>query len=101
VHGEQAGRVRAHAEECRVPERHDAGVAEDEVERDGEQPGDQYLAAQHAVAWEQEERRDRRQPERDLDRAPAVGGKARFDGHPGALTPALSRPRERVPRSGG
>ena len=46
VHGEQPRGIRADAEECGVPERDDAGVTEDQVERHREQPGDQDLAAQ-------------------------------------------------------
>jgi hypothetical protein len=54
------------------PERHDARVAEDQVEREREEAGDQDLAAEHAMLREDEERRDGDEPERDLDRAQAI-----------------------------
>ena len=44
--GEQAGGIRADAEVRRVSERDDAGVAEDQVERQREQRGDGDLARQ-------------------------------------------------------
>ena len=72
VHGKQAGRIGAETEEGRVAQRDDAGVAEDEVERNREQSGDQDLAAEHQMTGQRKVRGDRDQPERELDRPPAV-----------------------------
>ena len=55
-----------------MAERDDAGIAEDQVERQREQADDHDLADQHQVAGEQEVGGDRQQPERDLQRLPAV-----------------------------
>ena len=53
--GEQRRRIGADAEERRMAERHDAGEAEDEVERQREQHHQQHLAAErHAVGKEKE-----------------------------------------------
>ena len=76
VDGKQSGRIRADAEERGVTERYDAGVAEDQVERDGEESHDQDLAAEHEITRKREVRRDRQQPERDLERAPAIARQA-------------------------
>ena len=54
-----------------MAERHDAGIAEDEIEREREQRRDGDLARQHEIVREQEERQQGREPERDLDRVPA------------------------------
>src|SRR5213594_2385595 len=61
----------AKTEERRVPERHDAGVAEDEIEREGEERRDRDLARELEIRRRRDERRERAQPERDLDAPPA------------------------------
>ena len=67
VHREEPRRVRADAEERGVAERDDAGVAEDQVEREREERRDQDLAAEHAIAGEKEEAAaSSDQPEDDL-----------------------------------
>ncbi len=71
VLGENARHVGAKAEECRVPERDDARIAEDEIERDRKQPEDRDLGQDQVLARQQEDRRKRREPERDFQRAPA------------------------------
>ena len=75
--GEQSGGIGANPEERRMPERNDAGVAQDQIKRNREQSRDQDLAAEHAVIRKDEERRKRQQPEDDLDFTPAVGGQPR------------------------
>jgi hypothetical protein len=67
---DQARGIGAEAEEGRMAERHDASVAEDEVEREREQRRDGDLARQLQVARGDPERQQRGEPERDLDRAP-------------------------------
>src|SRR6267378_1485214 len=70
-HALQAGGAGAKTEERRVPERHDAGVAEDEIEREGEERRDRDLARELEIRRRRDERRERAQPERDLDAPPA------------------------------
>src|SRR5690348_15578056 len=47
MRSEEAGRIRTHPEERRVPQGNDARVSQNQIERDGEQADDQNLAAQH------------------------------------------------------
>ena len=68
---EQARRVGAHAEEGRLPERQDPRVAEDEIERQREQPVDEDLTQEQPPIGHHEEGHERRDPERDLERMPA------------------------------
>src|SRR5512142_1987841 len=68
---EKARGVRAEPEERRMPERHDAGVAEDQIERYGEESRDEDLAAEDAVIRKDEEREHRKEPERDFEGRPA------------------------------
>ena len=69
--GDEARGVGAEAEERGVAERDDAGVAEDQIERQREQRGDRDLARQHQIVRRHHERQQRREPEHDLDGAPA------------------------------
>ena len=62
-----------------MAERHDAGVAEDQVERQREQDQDQDLGAEEQVVGEGEERAEREQPGQRLPWLPAV---ARRDAGP-------------------
>ena len=55
-----AAGVRAHAEEGRVAERHDAGVAQHQVERNREQRHDRDLIDDQRVAGQQHRRRESR-----------------------------------------
>ena len=68
---EQAGRIGADTEECGVPERDDAGVTQDQVEREHEQrqPGD--LGEDQVAVRKQQDRRQRHRPEQHLAPAPA------------------------------
>jgi hypothetical protein len=68
----QARGVRADAEERGVPEGDDAGVAEDEIEGEGEERDDEDLAAEDEVAGEEEVAGDRDQPEDDFRGMPAA-----------------------------
>src|SRR3981189_2426344 len=68
---EQAGSIGTEAEIGGVAERDDARIAEDEVERQREQRGDGDLARPHEIVGRENERGERREPERDLDRPPA------------------------------
>ena len=79
VLGEQARAVRTDAEERGVAERDDAGVAEDQVEREREQGDDRDLAQQQMVLGKDEVGDHRQQPERDLGRAPARGAAQRSE----------------------
>src|SRR5207244_3321689 len=69
--GEQARRIRADAEVRRVAERDDAGVAEDQVERQREQRGDGDLARQLQIRRRGDEGQQRAQPEDGLEPPPA------------------------------
>ena len=72
VDRQQAGGVGAEPEERGVPQRHDSGVAEDQVEREREQPGDQDLRGEQQVLRKEEVHRNQRDPESDFGRAPAL-----------------------------
>ena len=75
VFGDEAGEIGADAEERRVPERDDAGIAENEIEREREQSEDRGLGQDEMLGGEQPDARQRDEPERDLERRPprAVG----------------------------
>ena len=63
--GDQPGRVGAHAEISRMTERYDAGKAEDEIERQGEQSRDRDLAGEHQVRRRQHEGQQGGEPKGD------------------------------------
>ena len=69
--GEQRRGVGAEAEEGGVAERDDAGVAEDQVERHGEQGDDGDLVEQQRVPRQQQPRERQRRQQRELPPAPA------------------------------
>jgi hypothetical protein len=56
-----------------MAERDDAGIAEDEVQRDGQQREDGDLGQDQHVRRQDEDRPDRDQPEPDLPDLPALG----------------------------
>src|SRR5438045_5264678 len=62
----ETGRVGAEPEKRRVPERHDAGVTENEIEREGKQRRDGDLARERKVVGKQPVRQQRRDPECDF-----------------------------------
>src|SRR5262249_61608198 len=64
--GENPDRVGAGAEERGVAKGHDAGVAEDEVERYGEQDRDQDFRPEPEVLWKDEVESDRKRPREKL-----------------------------------
>ncbi len=68
---QQARRIGADAEERRVAERDDAGIAQDQIEREHEQrePGD--LGQDQVAVREQQDRHQRQRPEQHLAPAPA------------------------------
>ena len=68
---DEAGRIGPEPEERRMAERHDPGIAQNEIEREREQRRDGDLAREHEVVREQPERQQRGEPEHDLDRMPA------------------------------
>src|SRR5947199_8566800 len=73
--GEECSDIRAGAEERRMPERYDAAVTEDQVERDGEQRKDRDFVEQRRVARCDEPHRQRAEPYGDLPRThPRAGG---------------------------
>ena len=67
----QARGVGAEAEIGGVAERHDARIAEDEIERQRKQRSDRDLARQQQIVGREHERKQRCEPERDFERAPA------------------------------
>jgi len=67
----EPGRVGAEAEVGRVPERHEPGIAEDEVQREREKRGDGDLARELQVRRRHDERQQRARPEDKLRPAPA------------------------------
>jgi len=69
---EQPGGIGADAEKRRVAERNDAGVTEDEIERQRKQRADRDLARQRQIIRKQHERQQRYQPEGDFERVPAA-----------------------------
>jgi hypothetical protein len=77
VLGEKRRGVGPEAEEGRVAERHDAGVAEDQVEREREEREDRDLVEQQRVAAREEHRGNGHHRECDLPPAPARGGAQR------------------------
>ena len=79
VRAERARGIGAEAEERAVAERDDAGVAEDQVERQREQDEDQHARAEREIARHEEKERDRQDPRQPLGpadaRIGAVAGK--------------------------
>ena len=73
--GEQPGPVRAGAEERRLPERHDARIAEDQVDRQDEQPEARDLVEEEVLLRQQEHAGQCGEPEHDLQ--PARPARAR------------------------
>ncbi|MNT94535.1 hypothetical protein D3C72_2362470 [compost metagenome] len=55
-----------------MAERDDAGIAEDQVERDGEQRQDGDLGEDQHLRRQDEDQRYREQPQADLPEAPAA-----------------------------
>ena len=74
VLGKQRGGVGAEAEKGGMPQRDDAGIAEDQIEREREQaePGD--LGEDEMTLRQQVDRGKRGKPEHDLERMPAGAG---------------------------
>ena len=82
--GEDCRGIGAEAEERRMPERHDSGQSEDEIERQGEEAGDQHLVDDRRPRRRGEDQRQDRKPEDDLGPPPAgaaieMGGEALRD----------------------
>jgi cytidyltransferase-like protein len=71
VLGEQSSDIGAETEVGGVAERDDAGIAEDEIEREREERGNRDLAREGEIARRDDEGRERAQPEGDLQRVPA------------------------------
>ncbi len=79
VLGEEPRRVGAEAEEGGVPQRDDAGIAQDQIEREGEKAEDGDLGQDEVLAGQQVDGGERGEPEDHLERMPA-----RTPGEPGA-----------------
>ncbi len=77
---QQADRIGADAEERRVPERDDAGIAENEIERERKHHHDQHLAAESHAVGENKKSGDREQPRQRLRPAEAVPAHQIFGG---------------------
>lgn len=69
---QHAGGIGAGAEIGGVAEGNDAGIAEDEIEREGENDGDDDLGAQRHVIGKDEECTDARHPGKGLGPMPTV-----------------------------
>src|SRR5216683_3894339 len=69
-----AGDIGAGTEEGGVAERDDSGIAEDEIERQGEEHHDEDLAAERQVIGEDEKGAAGAQPGQDLVEAQAMRG---------------------------
>ena len=69
--GQEPGGVGAHTEECGMAERDDPRVAEEEIERQREERGDGDLARELEVGREEEEGRQRGEPEDRLQAPPS------------------------------
>ena len=78
--GQQRGSVGAEAEKRRVAERDDAGIAEDQIEREREQsePGD--LGEDEMLVRQQPDRGKGDDPEHEFERMPARAGGEPFGG---------------------
>ena len=102
VLGENSRHIGAEAEEGRVAERHDAGIAEDQVEREREQAEDRDLGQDQVLARQQEDAGEGGEPERDFEQAPArprgedarglLGGRAVCGVHAHLATARENRP---------
>ena len=74
VQRQQPRGIRADAEEGGVPQRDDAGVAEDQIERQREQRQPNDVGHDQVAGGKQERAGRRENPERDFGRAPAGAG---------------------------
>jgi hypothetical protein len=63
-----------------VPERNDAGVAENEIERERKHHRDQHLAAKRHPFWKNKEGRDRDEPRQRFRPAETVAAEQVFGG---------------------
>ena len=68
VLGDQAGKIAGDAEKCRLTQRYDAGIAEDEVERERKQRQDRGLGEDQMFLRKQPDTGESENPERDLQR---------------------------------
>jgi hypothetical protein len=98
VLGHQTGRVGTEPEEGGVPQRHDSGIAEDQVERDRKEADDGDLVEDQVAAGKQEERGGRGKPEQDLADVPAGAAAKRFGdlGDAGSRRSLRLRPHQRA-----
>src|SRR5580658_8504309 len=87
-----------------MAERNDAGIAEDEIERQREQPPDRDFGKDQGAARQQPDSRERRDPEREFERTETgAGGERAGDGgfklvlHGAAIHPGVARPRRSEP----
>jgi len=71
VQREQARAIGADAEECRVAERNDAGITEDQIERQRKQRKPHDLGHDQKAGWKQKRARQCKAPEHDLTPVPA------------------------------
>ncbi len=70
--GKQRRRIRAHAKESSMPERHNAGVTQNQIQRQGEQGDDGNLVDDQRVVGQQQGRGQRQQPQRVLPQLPTA-----------------------------
>src|SRR5712691_750116 len=68
---QEAGAIGAESEERRLAERDDAGIAENEIEREREQAEDRDLGENQVAAGKEENRREGGDPEDDFGKPPA------------------------------
>ena len=69
---QHAGRIGARAEISGMPERDDAGIAEDQVEGQREDDRNEDLGAERQIVRKDEERHDRQDPRQALRPMPAL-----------------------------
>ena len=105
VQRQQPRRIGADAEEGGMSERDDAGIAEDQIERQREQRQPQDVGHDQVARRKQERAGRRENPERDFGRAPAgagdgVGGDVGNCGHGGLTAQRCGRTGRSGARSG-
>ena len=74
---QQPRSIRAKAEECGMAQRNNAGITQDEIQRDGEQRQNRNFIQDDQLARKHEEHRQGQRPKQRLERMPAPGCRQR------------------------
>jgi hypothetical protein len=93
VFGDEAGKISGDAEKRRLAERDDAGIAEDEIERQREQSQDRAVLEDQIFVREQPDRGESENPECDFERRPAGAALEKSGDIVGGRCPILSHHR--------